>query len=359
MNSLSIHEKYMYRALHLAKKGQGNVSPNPMVGCVIVKNGKIIGEGFHKKFGENHAEIEAFNNCIEDPTDAALYVTLEPCFHHGKTGPCCNVIAENGIRDVYISMLDPNEKVNGKGVDYLENKGILVQSNILLGESTQLNRGYLNWIKYGKPYVIGKLAQDKRGFIAKKGSQIWITGKNSKENSHKLRSEVDAILVGKNTVLTDDPELTVREIIGSNPKRIVLDTNRTLPYDFKLLNDKESETIILCSKLKFQDNKTSQCTYISILEKNGKLDPEDILNRLGELGITSLIIEGGASTIKSFLDLDLINEFYLYTSDSSISELDIPNPFLLNDGWKLKEEKILETDNLIVYEKKEKCLQES
>ena len=111
---------------------------------------------------------------------------------------------------------------------------------------------------------------------------------------------MDAILVGKNTVLTDDPELTVREIIGSNPKRIVLDTNRTLPYDFKLLNDKESETIILCSKLKFQDNKTSQCTYISILEKNGKLDPEDILNRLGELGITSLIIEGGASTIKSF-----------------------------------------------------------
>ncbi len=358
MNSLNIHEKYMFRALHLAKKGQGNVSPNPMVGCVIVKNGKIIGEGFHKKFGENHAEIDAFKNCIEDPTDASLYVTLEPCSHHGKTGPCCNIIAENGIRDVYISMLDPNEKVNGKGVDYLESKGIFVQSDILLEESIKLNKGYLNWIKYKRPYVIGKLAQDSRGFIAKKGSQIWITGQNSKLNSHKLRSEVDAILVGKNTVLTDNPSLTVREIIGSNPKRIVLDTNRTLPYNFKLLNDKESETIILCSKLKFQDNKTSHCSYISVLEKNGKLDPEDILKRLGELGITSLIIEGGASTIKSFLDLELIDEFYQYTSDSSKSELDTPNPFSINDNWKLKDEKFLESDKLVIYKKKEKCLQE-
>ncbi len=359
MNSLNIHETYMFRALQLAKKGQGRVSPNPMVGCVIVKNGKIIGEGYHRQFGKDHAEVEAFKNCLEDPVDAALYVTLEPCSHYGKTGPCCNFIVENGIRDVYIAMLDPNEKVNGKGVDYLESKGIFVQSNILLDESKKLNRGYLNWIKTKKPYVIGKLAQDSRGFIGKKGAQVWITGKNSIINSHKLRSEVDAILVGKNTVLTDNPSLTVREIIGSNPKRIVLDTNRTLPYNFKLLNDNESKTIILCSSLKFSDNKTTQCSYISILEKKGKLDPEDILNRLGELGITSLIIEGGASTIKSFLDLELIDEFYLYTSDSPINELDIANPFLLNDDWKLKEEKMLETDKLIVYKKKEKCLQES
>ena len=164
------HKKYIQRTFYLAKKGKGRVAPNPLVGCVIVKNNIIIGEGYHKKFGENHAEIDAFKNCIEDPTDASLYVTLEPCSHHGKTGPCCNVIAENGIRDVYISMLDPNEKVNGKGVDYLESKGIFVQSDILLEESRKLNKGYLNWIKYKRPYVIGKLAQDNRGFIAKKGS---------------------------------------------------------------------------------------------------------------------------------------------------------------------------------------------
>ena len=358
MNDLNIHEKYMLRALHLAKKGQGNVSPNPMVGCIVVKNGKVIGEGYHKKFGGNHAEIEAIQNCVEDPTDAALYVTLEPCSHYGKTGPCCNAIVESGIRDVYVSMLDPNDEVNGSGIEYLENKGIHVQSNILLDESISLNKGYLNWIKTNKPYVIGKLAQDSRGFIAKKGKKVWITSKNSKINSHKIRSEVDAILVGKNTVLIDDPALTVREIIGPNPKRIVMDTNRTLPYDFKLLSDNESETIVLCSNLKFQDNKTSNCSYISVMEKDGKLDPEDILKRLGQIGITSLIVEGGANTVKSFLDLDLINEFHLYSSDSVVDELDIPNPFSLNDDWETKDVKLLETDLLTIYKKKEKCLQE-
>ena len=149
----------------------------------------------------------------------------------------------------------------------------------------------------------GKLAQDERGFIAKSGSKVWITGSSSKQNSHQLRSEVDAVLDGKNTVLIDNPELTVREVIGNNPKRIVLDTNRTLPYNFKLLNDAQAETIIMCSNNKFQDNKTSHCQYLVGNEKNNKLDPKDILIRLGEIGITSLIIEGGASTIKSFLDL--------------------------------------------------------
>jgi len=359
MDSYNIHEKYMSRAIHLAKKGQGMVSPNPMVGCVIVKNGEIIGEGYHKKFGESHAEIVAFKNCIKDPTDAAIYVTLEPCSHHGKTGPCCNVIVENGIRDVYVSMLDPNENVNGQGIDYLKKSGINVQCDILKNESYKLNKGYLHWIKTKKPLVIGKLAQDDRGFIAKKGSQVWITGSSSKEDSHKLRSEVDAILVGKNTVLIDDPELTVREVIGYNPKRIVLDTNRTLPYNFKLLNDNQAKTIIVCSNKKFQDNKTSHCQYLAVNEIDNQLDPQNILVRLGELGITSLIIEGGAQTIRSFLKMNLINEFYLYTSASSNKELDIKNPFSENDEWQVQDEKFLDNDYLKILKKREKCLQES
>tara|TARA_B110000263_G_scaffold228749_1_gene222012 strand:- start:1203 stop:2282 length:1080 start_codon:yes stop_codon:yes gene_type:complete len=358
MDLYNIHEKYMSRAIYLAKKGQGKVSPNPMVGCVIVKNGEIIGEGYHKQFGGAHAEVAAFKNCIKDPTDGAIYVTLEPCSHHGKTGPCCNVIVENGIRDAYVSMLDPNKEVNGKGIEHLKNSGINVQCDILKDEAKNLNKGYLHWIKTKTPLVIGKLAQDDRGFIAKKGSKVWITGASSKQSSHQLRSEVDAILVGKNTVLIDDPELTVREVIGYNPKRIVLDTNRTLPYNFKLLNDNEAHTIIMCSNNKFQDNETSHCQYLVVDEKNNKLDPKSILNRLGDIGVTSLIIEGGASTIKSFLDMELIDQFYLYTSPSSKDELDIKNPFLINDDWQVQDEKFLDDDHLIIFKKREECLQE-
>jgi len=359
MDSYNVHEKYMARAIHLAKKGQGKVSPNPMVGCVIVKDGEIIGEGYHEQFGKPHAEIMAFKNCIKDPTDAALYVSLEPCSHHGKTGPCCNTIIENGIRDVYISMLDPNPIVNGQGMEYLRDSGINVVCDILKSESKILNKGYLHWIQTNQPLVIGKMAQDERGFIAKSGSKIWITGSSSKQSSHQLRSEVDAILVGKNTVLIDNPELTVREVIGNNPKRIVLDTNRTLPYNFKLLNDDQAETIIVCSNRKFQDNKTSHCQYLVVNEKNNKLNPQDILIRLGEIGVTSLIIEGGASTIKSFLDAGLINQFYLYSSSFSNDELDIKNPFSINDKWEVQDKQILDDDYLTILTKREECLQES
>ena len=355
---MNIHEQYMDRAIYLAQKGRGKVSPNPMVGCIIVKNGKIIGEGFHKHFGGNHAEVEAFKNCIEDPTDASIYITLEPCVHFGKTPPCSNVILENGVRDVYIATIDPNPLMSGKGIDFLEQSGINVQINILNKEADYLNRGYSKWIKTNEPLVIGKIAQDKKGFIGKKGSQIWITGTSSKENVHKLRSEVDAVMIGKNTALIDNPELTVRNVIGNNPKRIVIDTNRTLPYNLNLLKDNKAETIIICSNQKFQDNETSHCKYITVDELNEKLDPRHILMRLGELGITSLILEGGSELINSFLSLDLIDEFHLYTSMDINSDLDIKNPFVINENWKIKNERKLDNDQLLVLEKKEKCLQE-
>ena len=356
---MNIHEQYMERAIHLAKKGRGKVSPNPMVGCVIVKNGNIIGEGYHKVFGGNHAEVEAFKNCIEDPTDASIYITLEPCVHFGKTPPCSNIILENGIRDVYIATIDSNPLMNGKSVDFLKESGLNVQIDILKDEVDYLNRGYSKWIKTNQPLVIGKIAEDKKGFIAKKGSQIWITGNSSKKNVHKLRSEVDAIMIGKNTALIDNPELTVRKIIGINPERVVLDTNRTLPYDLNLLKDNKAETIIVCSNKKFQDNQTSHCKYITVDELDGKLDPRHILIRLGQLGITSIILEGGSELIKSFLNLDLIDEFYLYTSMNSNSDLNIRNPFTIDDRWEIKNKQVLDDDYLMILEKKEKCLQES
>ena len=310
---MNIHEQYMDRAIYLAQKGRGKVSPNPMVGCIIVKNGKIIGEGFHKHFGGNHAEVEAFKNCIEDPTDASIYITLEPCVHFGKTPPCSNVILENGVRDVYIATIDPNPLMSGKGIDFLEQAGINVQINILNKEADYLNRGYSKWIKTNEPLVIGKIAQDKKGFIGKKGSQIWITGNSSKENVHKLRSEVDAVMIGKNTAKIDNPKLTVREVIGKNPKRIVLDTNRQLPLSLNIFNDRNADTYILCSESRFENNKTSFSKFIGIKEKDGFLDPSDILKKLGREGITSILIEGGTSVHKSFLNAKLIDEIYLYT----------------------------------------------
>ena len=355
---MNIHEQYMEKAIYLAKKGRGKVSPNPMVGCVIVKNGHIIGEGYHQCFGKNHAELEAFKNCVEDPSDASIYITLEPCIHFGKTPPCCNLILENGIRDVYIAMTDPNPIMNGKSIEFLKNSGINVQTDILSKEAYYLNRCYSKWIKDKKPLVIGKIAQDKKGFIAKKGSKIWITGNSSKKSVHQLRSEVDAIMIGKNTALIDNPSLTVRKVIGKNPKRIVLDTNRTLPYDLNLLNDHQSETIIICSNKKFQDNETSHCKYLTVNEKNGQLDPNHILIRLGEIGITSLILEGGSKLIGSFLSLDLIDEFYLYTSKNINSDLNIKNPFIIDDNWEIKNEEMLDQDQLIILDKKEECLQE-
>ena len=355
---MNIHEQYMERAIYLAQKGRGKVSPNPMVGCVIVKKGNIIGEGYHNFFGDNHAEVEAFKNCVEDPTEASIYITLEPCIHFGKTPPCSNLILENGIRDVYIAMADPNPIMNGKSIKLLKGSGLNVETNILNKEATYLNRSYSKWIKTKEPLVIGKIAQDKKGFIAKKGSKIWITGDTSKESVHQLRSEVDAIMIGKNTALIDNPKLTVRKVIGVNPQRVVLDTNRTLPYDLNVLNDHKSNTIIVCSNKKFQDNETSHCKYLTVNELNGRLDPKDILIRLGEIGITSLILEGGSSLIDSFLSLDLIDEFYLYTSMNVNSDLNVKNPFMINENWKIKNEKFLDDDQLIILEKKEKCLQE-
>ena len=355
---MNIHEQYMDRAIYLAQKGRGNVSPNPMVGCVIVKNGNIIGEGYHKCFGDNHAEVEAFKNCVDDPSGASIYINLEPCIHFGKTPPCCNLILENGIRDVYIAMTDPNPIMNGKSIKFLEDSGLNVETNILNKEAIYLNRSYSKWIKTKKPLVIGKIAQDKKGFIAKKGSKIWITGDSSKESVHQLRSEVDAIMIGKNTALIDNPELTVRKVIGINPKRVVLDTNRTLPYDLNLLNDNKSKTIIICSNKKFQDNETSHCKYLVVNELNGRLDPKDILIRLGERGITSLILEGGSNLIHSFLSANLIDEFYLYTSMNTNASLNVKNPFMINEDWEIKNEKILDDDKLVILKKREQCLQE-
>jgi len=357
---LNNHDDYMNQALTLAKKGRGLVSPNPLVGCIVVKNGKIIGEGYHQKFGGDHAEVMALKNCIESPIGASLYVNLEPCSIYGKTPPCTKIIIENSISEVYIGVKDPNPKIDGLGIIELEKAGIKVTVDILYEKCLELNKSFFKWINNNIPYVIAKVAQTKDGFMGKDShSSIWITGEKTREHTHNLRSKVDGLLIGRNTALIDNPQLTVRKVMGNNPKRIILDTNRSLPLNLKIFNDHEAETIILYSDKKFEDNKTSFCTFLAVNEDNGLLDPFDILKKLGQEGITSILIEGGRKVHESFIKADLIDEFYIYTSNKTLDNATLDNPFKIDKSWDLSEKIYLDEDTLTIVKKKKLCLQES
>jgi diaminohydroxyphosphoribosylaminopyrimidine deaminase/5-amino-6-(5-phosphoribosylamino)uracil reductase len=358
--SLNIHELFMSRALELASKGRGKVSPNPMVGCVLVKNGEIIGEGYHKEFGGPHAELMAIRNSRMDPIDSVAYVNLEPCCITGKTPPCTSTLKENGISEVYIGMLDPNSEVNGKGVEELENTGILTHVGVLEDESSRLNQGFYKWTTQGLPFVIAKVAQTLDGYMGvNAGTSTWITGDISKTHTHVLRSKVDAVLIGRQTALIDNPSLTVREVPGKNPIRVILDTNRTLPLHLKVFNDKKAKNIVLCSESKFNKSKTHFCQHIPVKEQNKKLSPIHILKALAEEGITSLLIEGGQAVLSSFILKNLIDQIYIYTSPNKLEGAELKNPLELSEEWSVIEEDTLGEDTLKIVEKGVKCLQES
>ena len=356
---LENHEKYMSFAIDLAKKGRGFVSPNPLVGCVIVKDGRVIGEGYHKQFGEDHAEVDALKNCTESPQGSSLYVNLEPCSIYGKTPPCIKAIIENSISSVFIGTKDPNPDIDGVGIEELEKAGIEVVSGILEEKCLELNKSFFKWINTKMPYVIAKVAQTKDGFMGKDAnSSIWITGNQSKEHTHNLRSKVDAIMVGKNTAQIDDPKLTVRKVLGNNPTRVILDTNRQLPLTLNIFNDKNAKTFIMCSGKRFESNKTTFCKFISTKESNAMLDPYDVLRKLGKEGITSVLIEGGKKVHESFFKSNLIDEIYLYTSNKIIDGAKLKNPLVFDDTWIIDDEIYLEDDILRIGKKKELCLQE-
>ena len=349
----------MERAIELSKKGRGMVSPNPLVGCVIVKNNKIIGEGFHEKYGGNHAEKNAIDNCIEDPLGSAAFITLEPCCIDSKTPPCTDLLIDNGIDRVYVGIKDPNPDINGKGIEVLERNGIKVESGFLASNISKLNKGFFKWVQKGTPWITAKIAQGVDGSMGMDNeTQTWITGEESRKNSHYLRSKVDAVLIGSQTAKVDNPSLTVREVPGRNPKRVVLDTNRTSPIELKIYSDNEAETIIMCSNEKFEKNKALNCRFIPVKETNGELDLEDVILKLANDGVTSLLIESGPKLIKSFYDYNLIDELYLYTADIDFPDSRLKNPININNDWVLKNTQILGGDELQVFERKELCLQE-
>ena len=355
----NMHELFMSRAIELAKQGRGHVSPNPMVGCVLVLDGDIIGEGYHEQFGGPHAEVMAMSNARKDPVDGIAYVNLEPCCTTGKTPPCTAALVENGISEVYVGMLDPNPEMNGKGVEALEKAGIMVHVGILEKEANRLNQSFNKWITHKMPWVIAKVAQSANGYMGLDSeTSIWLTGDVSRTHAHTLRSEVDAVLIGRQTALIDDPSLTVREVSGENPKRIIMDTNRTLPLSLNIFNDKKAETYVLCSDKRFSKTKTHFCQYLPVREENNILSPIHVLESLAKEGITSILIEGGQKILESFLSADVIDQIFIYTAPDILNDAHLKNPIQLSDEWIVFEEEKLGEDTLVIAEKGVECLQE-
>ncbi|MCX7877854.1 MAG: bifunctional diaminohydroxyphosphoribosylaminopyrimidine deaminase/5-amino-6-(5-phosphoribosylamino)uracil reductase RibD [Ignavibacteria bacterium] len=316
------HEKHILKTIELAIKGAGYVSPNPMVGCVIVKNGKIIGEGYHRKFGGSHAEVNAVKDAIRKGYNlkgASMYVTLEPCCHHGKTPPCTDMIISSGIKEVIIGSEDPNSLVSGKGIKILKEKGIKVKSGVLQDLCQHLNRFFFKYIRTGLPYVIIKIAQTLDGKIAdEKGNSKWISSYESRKFVHLIRSKIDAVLIGSNTLNKDNPSLTVRHVKGRNPFRIIISRNLSLDIRKKIFSDKyRYKTIILTSSDSIAEKSKYTKKGIKIITcktKKKLIDLEDAMRKVKELGIASLMVEGGSFTASEFIRNKLYDEIMIFQS---------------------------------------------
>ncbi|MFZ1579674.1 MAG: bifunctional diaminohydroxyphosphoribosylaminopyrimidine deaminase/5-amino-6-(5-phosphoribosylamino)uracil reductase RibD [Saprospiraceae bacterium] len=295
---------YMSRCFVLAKKGIRNTASNPMVGAVLVCNGIIIGEGYHQKFGSPHAEINAINAVSTDNKHlipkSTLYVSLEPCSHSGKTPPCAHRIVTEKISRVVFGCKDPNPLVAGKGIDYLRANNVAVDGPIMEKEAQDLIRKFVTNLK-GLPYIILKWAQSEDLYFSAKDHQVWLSNKYTQILTHKWRSEVDGIMVGRNTVQIDDPSLDVRQYYGPNPMRILIDTHLKTDPSKKLLSDGKP-TIVINSKIEQKDGQTH---YIKVDDTS---DLTNILKILFGLGITSLLVEGGAALLQSFINQGLWHE---------------------------------------------------
>ncbi len=320
-NKLNIKQdvKYIKRCFALAKKGKGFVSPNPLVGAVIVKNGQVIGEGWHKNYGQAHAEVMAFSHVKQDVTGATLYVNLEPCCHRNKTTPpCVPVIIAKNIKRVVISNEDPNPAVSGKGIAKLRIAGIEVITGVCSREGNELNRFYFNYIKTRLPYVILKIAQSMDGKIGiNNREQKWLTGEESKKFVHQMRAQCDAILVGSNTIKVDNSNLTVRQVKGRNPIRIIIDGKLSVPINSKIFQpENENQCIIFTGtdcdlkKISLLERKGVEIIQLKS-NHSGFLDLPEIIKILGRRKIISLFVEGGRSIFSQFLKERLFNEIII------------------------------------------------
>ena len=325
VNNRSSDERFMRRALALARKGEGTVSPNPLVGAVIVRNGKIIGEGFHHCCGENHAEINALRNATEDVAGATFYITLEPCSHHGRTPPCVDSLISCRPGRVVIGAVDPNPLVSGKGIAALMQNGIPTEVGVLDAACREINRFFFKFIRTGLPYVTLKFAQTLDGRIATvTGDARWVSSPPSRRFAHRLRATHDAILVGAGTIRTDDPELTCRLVRGRDPLRIVLDSRLRLPPDAKVFTDGKPTLVVSTGRATADRRYPLEEKGIEILEiaedAQGRIDLGQLLIDLGKRNITSLLVEGGASAAASFLKGNLVDRLLVVLAPKIVGE---------------------------------------
>lgn len=322
-------EEYMKYALMLAEKGRGRTSPNPVVGAVIVKDGRIIGEGWHKKYGENHAEINAFENAEtrgESVEGAEMYVTLEPCSHYGKTPPCAKAIIEKKIKKVYIGLLDPNPLVAGRGADMLRDAGIQVETGVLEDECRKTNKIFLKYITEKRPFVIMKTAMTLDGKIASyTGDSKWVSSEASRHAVQKMRNSLTGIMVGIGTVLADDPQLTCRLPDGRDPVRIIVDSHLSIPLDAKVLKD---DNFIIATTEKCDAEKLMKLGDRVLVTKsqNGKVDLERLMELLGQRGIDSILLEGGGSLNEAALRAGIVDRVADFIAPKIIGGKDAKTP---------------------------------
>ncbi|MEM6738194.1 MAG: bifunctional diaminohydroxyphosphoribosylaminopyrimidine deaminase/5-amino-6-(5-phosphoribosylamino)uracil reductase RibD [Bacteroidota bacterium] len=331
---------FMQRALDLAQRGKGLVAPNPMVGCVIVDDQKIIGEGYHKNYGEAHAEVNAINS-VGNPDllrRSTVYVSLEPCAHFGKTPPCADLLIHNQVKKVIVACEDPFNLVDGKGIERLKDAGIEVEVGVLKNEAISLNKRFFTFHQKKRPYIILKWAQTADGFVARENHDAkWISNPYSRQLVHKWRTEEDAILVGKDTALYDNPSLTARDWSGKNPTRILLDSKLELPYNLKLYNQ-EADSLIL-NTIKF--SVSNKNTWLKLSE----ITPQTVLHTLYEKNIQSVIIEGGKKVLNAFIQENCWDEARIFVSTKTFGK-GLEAPQLQGD---IEQTEKIQEDQLFIY----------
>lgn len=321
---------YMKRALDLSLNGIGKTSPNPLVGAVIVKNGKIIGEGYHEYYGGPHAEVNAIKNATEDVEGATIYVTLEPCSHYGKTPPCAGLLVSKKLSKVVISMIDPNPKVAGKGIEILKKNGIEVIIGILEKEARKVNEIFLKYIRDKKPFCILKTAMTIDGKIATKtGESMWITNEKSRSYVHELRNQVSGIMVGVNTIISDNPTLTTRlERGGTDSTRIIVDSFLRIPLDSKVLKINSPKYTIIATTKNADTKKIEKLKNIEGVEvvvtpmKESRVDLKYLFDYLGQKGIDSVLVEGGSTLNFSVVKECLVDKVITFLAPKIIGGKD-------------------------------------
>lgn len=356
-----MEDRFMQRAIELARKGEGKVNPNPLVGAVIVKDGRIIGEGYHREYGALHAERDAISRLVEDAAGAEMYVTLEPCCHHGKQPPCVEAIIEHGISKVYVGSDDPNELVAGKGIRRLQNAGIQVVTHVQKEACDALNPVFFHYITTKTPYVVMKYAMTMDGKIAtRSGDSQWITGEGARAHTHRIRNWLSGIMVGIGTVLADNPLLNCRMPGGNSPVRIILDSHLRIPLDSQIVQTAgEYKTIVATLKRDFETTKVEQLRQeedgntkqksedvllkqemsdkesklqnagvevLHVPEKGGHIELRTLMGMLGEQQIDSVLLEGGGRVNASALEAGIVNRVQVYVGSQIFGGVDAPSP---------------------------------